>query len=74
MLLHGILFGPVSSSLFVLLFVSLVNVGDFWLQRVFRIWIGQSRTDRQKDLADSKSWTPFILEDVQADTAVCVDV
>ena len=74
MLLHGVLLGPVSGSLLVLLLVGLVNVSDFRHKWVLWVWISQERADRQENLADSEGWAPLVLEDVQAYATMGVDV
>lgn len=51
--------------------VQLSNVRDEW---IVRIGISQQRTNAQQDFGDGQCRTPLILENVQADSAVGIDV
>lgn len=57
-----------------LLSVGFVEMGNFGNERILWIWIRQETTDTEKNLANGERGTPLILENVQADTALGVDI
>ena len=63
---HGVFSSPFSSCRLIFYFVGLVDVGNFWHERI--IWVGvcQQGGDGEEDLGDGECWGPLILEDVQA--------
>ena len=73
-LLHGILRRPLSGRAIVPSLIGLQklrNVGD---KGVFGIGIGQKRANGKQDLANGQCRTPLILQNIQANTAVRVNV
>lgn len=56
LLAHGIFLSPASCSGLVLVSVCLVHVGDFWDQRIIRIWVRQQGADWEQHLKKAKRW------------------
>ena len=71
---RGIPAGPVARSCVVALPVVLVHRGDLGHERIIRVGVGQQRADGEKHLGDGERRRPLILEDVQANGAICIDV
>ena len=71
---HGVPLGPLASRSVMACYVSLVDVGNLWHERIIRVGVSQERADREKHLRDREGWWPLVLQDVQADWTVAVDV
>jgi hypothetical protein len=65
---------PFSCHFFVSRSVSLVDMRNFWHQRVVGVGIRQQRTNGQQHLGDGEGRRPLLLEDVQANGALRIDV
>jgi hypothetical protein len=71
---HGILAGPLAGSGFVTGAVLLVEMGNLRDERIVGIGVRQHAADAEEDLADCQGRTPLVLQNVEADTAIAVDV
>jgi len=65
---------PFSSSRLISRSVGLVNMGDLGYQRIIRIWVCEHGAYRKQDFRDGQSRAPLVSQDVQAYTAIGVDV
>lgn len=74
LVLHGILGSPLPRGTIVPSLVRLEELRNIRHQGIIRIGVRQERTNAQQDLANGESWTPLVLEDVQANATVGVDV
>ena len=72
--LDSVLASPLHGGRVVLGAVLLVDVGDLGHQRVVGVGVRQHGADGQKDFRNSKSRTPLVPQDVQADATVGVDI
>jgi len=72
--LHGVFLRPLARQLRVPFTISLVDARDLWHERVVRIRIAEQRADRQQYFGNGERRRPLRPENVQADTAVAVDV
>lgn len=73
-LLHRILRSPLSSGAIVPSPVGLKELSNIRNQWIVRVRIRQQGTNAKKDLANRQCRTPLVFQNIQADTAVRVDV
>jgi len=71
---HSVLSRPFSSRSLVFGLVILVDLSNFWHQRIIRVGISQQGADWEENLGDSQSRGPLLLEDIKADWTVGVDI
>merc|ERR1712100_907753 len=71
---HSVFSCPLFGSDLILWLVGLVDMGDFWGQRIIWIWIRQEGGNGERHLGNGKGWGPLILQDIKADGSVGVDV
>ena len=67
---HSILSSPFSGSCLVFSLVSLVDLGNFWHQRIIWVGVSQQGADGEENLGDGQSWGPLLLEDIETDGTV----
>ena len=72
--LHGILGGPFPCGGIVSDLVGFQKLRNIRHKRIIWIGVGEERTDTQKNLGNGKCRTPLVFENVQANTAVRVNV
>merc|ERR1712156_180546 len=71
---HGVLPGAVPCILERLRLVRLPQLCNVVCQRIIWVRCREKSLDGEKDGSDLKCWTPFLFEDVQADSSQLVDV
>jgi len=71
---HGVLPGAVPCILERLRLVRLPQLCYVVCQRIIWVRCREKSLDGEKDGSDLKCWTPFLFEDVQADSSQLVDV
>ena len=55
-------------------FVRLQKLSNVRHKGIFRVGVGQERTNGEQDLANGQSWTPLIFENVEANSSVGIDI
>ena len=73
-LLHGILRSPLSGRAIVPSLVRLQKLSNVRNKGVFGVRVSQEGANGKQDLANGQCRTPLVLQNVQANTAVRVDV
>mmetsp|Transcript_31338 Transcript_31338/g.57827 ORF Transcript_31338/g.57827 Transcript_31338/m.57827 type:complete len:211 (-) Transcript_31338:4-636(-) len=72
--LGGVLGGPGTASLVILLTVRAVDVSNLGDKRIIRVGVREQRANGQQDLGDGQSRAPLILEDIKANATTGIDV
>ena len=70
----GVLLSPFFGSGFELWLVGLVQLSDFWHQRIVWVCVCQQWWNWQQNFWNCQGWWPLILQNVQTNWSVCVDV
>ena len=68
-ILHGIFRSPLSRVLVVFHALAFVEPGNFWHERVARVWIGEECEDAEEKFVDGQDRRPLPLQKVETDGA-----
>lgn len=70
----GIALSPFSRGSFISVPVSLVDMRDTKVKRIFWVRVAQQKTNLREDLTKSQGWTPIVVQHIKADETFGTDV